>query len=116
MRGIVTLRLGEPVEVKASIGLAIAIEDATGKGTLPLSDAVLNRTAMLRDTAAILRECYKHAGRNDLADKVHDLIADHGLVTAQLATVSVLNAFFATPETEKRKTPAKAGAGKPAGK
>lgn len=112
MKGVVKFKLGGlERRVTVPLGLALAIEEATGVGILRLASQFINREGRLTHALAIVRLALAENGIAFTAEQMLEDLEHEGIPDLMVAATKIVSALFDRP---KGGAPGKAPAGEQA--
>ena len=85
---------GAGYEVTPTIGLAVAIENATGKPVLTLGVACEEQRALINDAVAVIRVALNGSGVPFTQEKCLDKCMVEGIVATQRTAALIIAALF----------------------
>lgn len=102
---------GVPRELRIPIGVAVAIEEKTGLGTIALARDLYEQRGKFSHAVAVIAAALEENGINLTQAELMEAAGRDGLVETNTTACRVMNALFAKPESaegngRKGKTPA----------
>lgn len=86
---------GQARTVTATIGLAVKIEDAIGRGVISLSGPLQALEARINDAVTVIRVAMANDGVVYTQEKCLQLCEVEGIVATQLTALRIINGLFA---------------------